>query len=106
MMLESFAPGAELRHSLRAGCAVIVGIGVVVALSLILLFGAIQSRLIRPPLGELPLGPLVLVGARRVTACTSPAIDTCRDDFFVLKVIVRRNNAITESYQLMRISLK
>jgi hypothetical protein len=106
MMLETSMPGAALHRSLRAGCAVIVGLGVVLTTALILLFGGIQSRLIRPPLGELRLGPMALSGARQLAGCSSPSIDTCRDDFFVLRVTVWRSSDIAESYRLMRISLK
>ena len=106
MATQSFAPGATLHRSLRAGCAVVVGLGVVVATALILFVGGIQARLIGPPLGELRLGPIALIGARVLAVCATPNIDTCREDFFVLKVAVRQSNDMHDSYRLVRIPLK
>jgi hypothetical protein len=75
-------------------------------MALILFVGGVQSRLIRPPLGELRLGPMALIGARVLAACATPNLESCREDLFVLKVAVRQANDMRDSYRLMQISLK
>jgi hypothetical protein len=106
MAIQSHVSGTSLHRSLRAGCAVIVGLGVVVTMALILFVGGVQARLIRPPLGELRLGPLALIGARVLAVCATPNLASCREDFFELKVAVRQSNDMRDSYRLMQISLK
>jgi hypothetical protein len=106
MITQSFDSGVALHRSLRAGCAAVVGVGIVVATALILFVGGVQVRLIHPPLGELRLGPMALVGARVLAGCATPSIESCREDFFVLKVAVRQANDLRDSYGLLRIPLK
>jgi hypothetical protein len=106
MTLEISMHDSAARRSLRTGCAVIVGLGIVVTTALILLLGGIQARFIRPPLGELRLGPITLVGARVVAACATPNLASCRDDFFVLNLEVPRASGTDYSYRLFRVPLK
>jgi len=106
MVVHSYAPGTSLHRSLRAGCATLVGLGIVVTLAIILFVGGVQARLIRPPLGELRLGPIALIGARVLAVCATPNLASCREDFFALSVAVRQSNELRESYRLVKISLK
>jgi hypothetical protein len=106
MLVPTYVGNTALQRSLRTGCATVVGLGVVLTTAIILFVGGVQARLIGPPLGELRLGPMALVGARVLAACATPKIETCREDFFVLKVAVRRSNDMHDSYRLIRIPLK
>ena len=88
------------------GCAVAAGVVLILVMALFLLVGGVQARLVRPPQGRIQLGPLALVALRQLGNCTSPLIESCRDDFFVVRAGVGNVYAPRRSVQLLRVPLK
>lgn len=94
------------RRPIQVGCAEAAGVALALVMSLFVLAGGVQARVIRPPLGRVQVGPLALVALRQLGNCTSPLIESCRDDFYVLRAGVGNVYAPRRSVQLLRVPLK